>query len=482
MKKKLLLIILALFTFGLTTNVYAASFYSEKHAEMSVHKKGSTVDEYKEVFSFKERGTNKIAYCIEPFSYLDEDLEYTEYGYNDSVFGYTKEQIDRINDIAYFGYGYGNHSDVKWMTVTQMLIWRTANPNDVFEWVDNLSSRNPINPYQNEINEIENLIRNKNMKPSFITGNAISISNHLELTDTNNVLSFFEITSTSGVNVSKQGNKLIIDRIDGNDSGEISLFRKGSDSKGRFFYNSESQNMMIRGGASDVETKFTLTVKKGSVTIIKLDEDLNSYESRGEAILNGAVFELFDDDYNKIQDVTLDEEGKVKIDNLYIGKYHLKEKTPGKGYLIDDATYDIELTDETTDLEVTLLNKVIESKLKIMKYYGSKKDLDNNTMKKEVGISFDIFDKDNNLVDTITTDENGYCEIVLPYGTYKVSQKNTTSNYQMVDDKEITIDENSEAEILIELNDVEIEVPNASIETTIYSNIYSLCQNLVKNS
>ena len=52
MIKKLLLIILALFTFGLTINVHAASFYSEKHAEMSVHKMGSSVDEYKEVFSF----------------------------------------------------------------------------------------------------------------------------------------------------------------------------------------------------------------------------------------------------------------------------------------------------------------------------------------------------------------------------------------------------------------------------------------------
>ena len=482
MKKKLLLILLALFTFGLTINVHAASFYSEKHAEMSVHKMGSSVDEYKEVFSFKERGTNNIAYCIEPFSYLDEELEYNEYGYNDPVFGYTKEQIDRINDIAYFGYGYGNHSETKWMTVTQMLIWRTANPTGVFEWVDNLSSRNPINPYQNEINELEGLIRNKNTKPSFVTSSPVSISNHLELTDTNNVLPYYEIIGTNGVSVSKENNKLTIDRIDGSDEGEIKLFRKGSDSKGRLFYNSESQNMMIRGGASDVEASLKLNVRKGSITIIKFDEDLNSNESRGEAILNGAVFELFDDDYNRIQDVMLDEEGKAKIDNLYIGKYHLKEKTPGKGYVLDEATYDIELTDETTDIEVTLLNKVIESKLKILKYYGSKKDFDNNTMKKEAGISFDIYDKDNNLVDTITTDENGYCEIVLPYGTYKISQKNTTANYQMVDDKEITIDENSEPEIIIELNDVEIEVPNAYIETTFYSDLYSLCQNLVKNS
>ena len=481
MKKKLLLIILALFTFGLTTKVYAASFYSEKHSELSVHKKGAGVDEYKEVFLFKERGTNNIAYCIEPFSYLDEDLEYTEYAYGDSVFGYTKEQIDRINDIAYFGYGYAGHSSIKWATVTQMLIWRTANPNDTFEWVDDLTSRNPINPYQAELNEIEILINNKNTKPTFVTDETISISNHLELTDTKNVLQYFEIKETTGVNVSKEGNKLLIDRIDGSDSGEILLYKKMGNSKGRFFYNANSQNMMIRGGATDVEAKIKLNVKKGSITIIKLDEDLNSNESRGEAILNGAIFELFDDDYNKIQDVTLDEEGKVKIDNLYIGKYHLKEKNAGRGYVLDDATYDIELTDETTDIEVTLLNKVIESKLKIMKYYGSKKDLDNNTMKKEVGISFDIYDIEDNLIDTITTDENGYCEIVLPYGTYKISQKNTTANYQMVDDRVITIDEDTAGDILIELNDVEIEVPNAYIETTMYSNIYSLCQNLVKN-
>ncbi len=463
MKKKKLLIILTLLICLIMPNVNASTFNASKIKSISIVKRSSTTTEHKHPDLFTERETGKTAYCIEPFVLIDQNKNYTEYPLYDVKSGYSKEQMSRINDLAYFGYGYGNHTDLKWVSITQMLIWRTTNSGDSFEWLDNLNDRNVINPYDNEIAEIESLIANKNKKPSFASNVPIVMTNHLELIDTNNVLDDFEIKETKGINVRKENNKLIIDQIEGSDSGEISLIKTGSEQQGKFFYDESSQNILVRGGATDVEANLKVRIVKGSIKIKKIDEDLNNNDSQGEGKLNNAIFGLYDYENNFIKEITLDEKGEAVINDLYLGHYLIKEISPGDGYKINDNIYDIELTEENRDFEIVIPNKIVESKIKIIKLYGSKTDFDNGTMKKEANINFDIFDKDDNLVGTLTTDEYGTCEIVLPYGTYKLVQKNTTANYQMIEDKTIVVDENSEKEIVIELYDVEIEVPNAGV-------------------
>ena len=463
MVKKKLLIILTIFICLIIPKVNASTFSTTKIKSISFVKKSSTVTDHKHPDLFVENETGQTAYCIEPFVVIDQSKEYTEYSLYDEKSGYTKEQMDRINDLAYFGYGYGNHTDMKWVSITQMLIWRTTNKDDSFEWLDNLTDRNIINPYTDEIAELENLILNKNKKPSFAKDSSITMYNHLELIDSNNVLDNFVINETKGVNVRKDNNKLIIDRIDGSDNGEIHLVKKGSEQKGKFFYNETSQNLLVRGGATDVVVDLKIKIEKGSIKIKKVDEDLNINESQGEGKLNNAKFGLYDINNNLIKEVLLDDKGEVEIKDLYLGHYLIKEITPGDGYRINDNIYDIELTEENNNFEIVIPNKIIESKIKIIKLYGSKKDFDNGTMKKEEGINFEIYDNEEKLVGTLTTDEFGTCEIVLPYGKYKLVQKNTTENYQMIEDKEIIIDGNSEQEIEIELYDIEIEVPNAGI-------------------
>ena len=481
MKKIIITIFIAIITFMITTSAYATSFYSNRLEGIKWHKYNGTIEEFKTANSFYEKDTNRLSYCIEPFTFLlEEATDYTEYTSYDSSFGYTKEQMDRINDLAYFGYGYGNHTEEKWISITQMLIWKTVDKTSIFEWIDGLKSRNHIDPYDAEIAELEALIENKNKKPSFVSGNSIEIGDHIELNDSNNVLSNYRIKETKGVNVNINGNKLTIDRIQGSDSGEITLIKDGSETSGSYFYSPTSQNLLIRGGSSSVEAKVNITVKKGSITVKKVDKDLNTYNSQGEANINGSVFELFDNEDNKIGEVTINNEGVGVFEDLYLGHYKLKEKTSGIGYRLDDNTYDIELTDEQTDFEITIKNKVIESILKIKKLYGSKNDLDNNSMNPESGISFEIYNNNNELVTTLTTDEFGTCEVLLPYGTYKIVQKNTTANYQMVEDRTITIDENSEEIIEIELYDVEIEVPNAYTFSLI-EDIFKKCKVSLEN-
>ena len=463
MKKKILILITSMLILSITTNVYAGSFYSIMNYDISVYKQTSNKEEYKYASFIKESGTDNIAYCIEPFADLiEEDWHYTYYDFAGRMFNYTEEQANRINDLAYFGYGYDNHWDNKWASITQLLIWRTSHPYDRFEWVDSIYSRNIINPYETEIQKLENLIANKNKIPSFASNSSIGISKHMEFYDTNEVLNYYSITNTKGVNASKDGNKLIIDLLDGNDSGEVSFTRREGN-QGKWVYNANSQNVIVRGGYSPVEFKLNFNIVKGRININKIDQDYEKNISQGEGNINGAIFELYDENDELIKTIELDEEGKASVEDLDIGRYKLIEKSSGEGYKKTDNIHDIELTLDNTDINIVITNKVIESKVKIVKTYGSKKDYNDNTMKKEAKVNFDVYDKDDNLIGTITTDEYGTCEILLPYGTYKIVQKNTIDNHMMVDDKIITIDSNSPSEIVLELNDYEIEVPNTGI-------------------
>ena len=60
------------------------------------------------------------------------------------------------------------------------------------------------------------------------------------------------------------------------------------------------------------------------------------------------------------------------------------------------------------------------------------------------------------LVDTITTDKNGFAEITLPYGKYTFRQINSTPNYEKVNDFEIVVDENADEKITKVLSNAEI--------------------------
>ena len=89
----------------------------------------------------------------------------------------------------------------------------------------------------------------------------------------------------------------------------------------------------------------------------------------------------------------------------------------------------------------------------ILKQFGEEND-----MSPEKNIDFEIYDKNNKLVKTISTDDEGKVTVTLPYGTYKVIQKNSTNGYQKVEPFTITVDKNDEE--TIELKDYKIPVPN----------------------
>ena len=479
MKKIISLLIVLISLISFNNKVLAVTFNGEVYEDIAISKDNLQKITFTYAARFYQDGTNLISYCLEPFVILTNDGTYVEYDENNSNLHLSDEQKDRIDKLAYYGYGYGDHTDKKWVTITQMLIWRTAEPTYKFNWLDNLRNRRFIYPYEDEIAELESLVATHDKKPSF-DSSTFTVSDTVTLTDTENVLSNYKVKSTTLVDAKIEGNKLIITSNSTNGDAEVVLVKKGNlGYVSKYYYNPDSQNVMTRGDYGIVDIKIKGTVKKGTITIRKIDADTNTNVSQGEANLNGAIFELYDSEHNYIREFSLDKNGISTITPLDLGKYYIKEKKSGEGYILNDKEYEIDLNDNE-EVDIPISNKVVESKLIVKKLYGSKSDLDNNKMKPEKDIVFEIYNNKNEKIHELKTDEYGTFEVLLPYGTYTLKQKTTTENYEKVEDQVIKIGEEQVVEINLVLNDVKVPVPNANIEDSILKRIEESWKVLLK--
>lgn len=150
----------------------------------------------------------RLAYCVEPHAVVtDVNNAYTAHDW--SATNYSTDTIIRLEAIVHFGYGYGNHTSYKWYLATQKLIWETLDS----KLTINFTVGEKGSPYSvsSEVNEINNLVNQFLKKPSFagqtIKGKA---NDTIVLTDTNNVLQNWELTSTGDYKASISGNKLTI--------------------------------------------------------------------------------------------------------------------------------------------------------------------------------------------------------------------------------------------------------------------------------
>ena len=393
---------------------------------------------------FRKTNTNEFAYCIEPFSIFNENSKYES---TTTPYNLSESQIDKISKIAHFGYGYKNHTDPKWYAITQFMIWKESANGDYY-FTDSLNG-NRIDRFNDEMNEINNLINNYNKIPHFNEEYTIISGNNLILEDN------FENIKITGDNQILENNKLIINPTKEGIYTYNLVKEDNTNNKPYIFYqSSNSQNLIETGNIPNLSTSFKVNVLKTEIELTKIDKDTKSIIPKGEASLDGAIYSLYDENNNLIKDLIIENNQSI-INNIPLGKYYIKEKQAGIGYLLDTNTYEIDITKEKTKHQLIVENKVIEKTITIEKKYG-----DNNTFESEENISFEIYNNNYERISTITTNNLGIAQITLPYGTYTIKQVNTTDGYKKVDDINITIDNREEE--LIELKDLKIEVPNTS--------------------
>ena len=174
---------------------------------------------------------------------------------------------------------------------------------------------------------------------------------------------------------------------------------------------------------------FENELKKGQIRVIKVDLDNN------EVKLQGVKFNVYDEDKNLVDTLVTDENGEAVSKRLRIDKDYIVQETETlENYVLNEKPQTITLEqDQIKDL--TFENELIKGYIKITKL--SKEDNKYNGDKagtKLANAEFEVFDAENNLVDTLVTDKNGEATTKeLLKGKYTLKEKISPDYYILTD-------------------------------------------------
>ncbi|MBQ9072101.1 MAG: Cys-Gln thioester bond-forming surface protein [Bacilli bacterium] len=427
--KKIIFILILFFIF--TIDIYAASKFSLGEKVPNMHIESVSENDLHNGIPFiLRRDDGDFVYCLNPFQQLNTIDYYTEYSYNATKFNITKEQLNKMNLIAYYGYNYTGHTDLKWYGVTQFLIWKTLDLKDIY-FTDEKDG-NKIIAYEEEIEKVETLVQNYGILPSFANKSyEYSINSSNELIDSKTVLSNYEIQE-SNIDAKISGNKLIINtKKEG--TYKIKFIKKSPINRAyKLYYLAGSQSLLYPGKIEDITFELTIKVSSGSLTISEKDRQ---NKKRSFATLEGAVYGFYDDDVKLISKLTTDKNGVIEIKNLPFGVYYVRQLTPSVGYKEDPKTYEITITKYNKVISLKSFVDVIKGNIIINKYYGeeSKYELENDA-------TFEIYDINDNLVGEYKT-EDGVISVELEYGDYYIVQKSGKEGYKYAEKQYVSIRE-----------------------------------------
>ena len=182
-------------------------------------------------------------------------------------------------------------------------------------------------------------------------------------------------------------------------------------------------------------------VIKGTIKILKVDADNNSCISQGEASLSGAIFEIKNKNKTIVDTLTISDDCTATSKEIPYGEYTITEKQSGKGYYLNENSFNSSIKTTNEIINITIPENVIKNDFIFNKFYGN-----DNTgfIYAEPDAVFEIIDYKNNVIKTFTTNQNGYAKVNLPYGNYKVKQTKGLEDYKMMGTFDISVNEESD--------------------------------------
>ncbi|MBR0490747.1 MAG: Cys-Gln thioester bond-forming surface protein [Clostridia bacterium] len=200
---------------------------------------------------------------------------------------------------------------------------------------------------------------------------------------------------------------------------------------------------------------------------------INKTDSETSKAIEGVTFELYKADGTLVGSVTTDKNGKASFDNLYQGKYKLKETKTNKDYILNKVEFNVDVEyNKTTTMDIQ--NDHQKGNLKIYKV-----DKDNNRV--VLGnVEFDLYSEElQKVIGTYKTDVNGEIEIKnLRTGNYRLIEKNTNKWYNLSDETPIEVKWNKTEEktienelkkgkvkvIKVDLDNKEVKIPDVEFQ------------------
>lgn len=302
-----------------------------------------------------------------------------------------------------------------------------------------------------------------------------------------------DITDVSG-NVVVGKDTLIEKAITGTDGNAVyqadlpinhSYYVKELQAPANYFRNSEDVFSFRFQYTNDKQASvaFTHTFENervnATIHLVKKDKETGR-NTQGDAAFEGAVYGVYARENiihpdgktgilykagSQVATMTVDKKGDASVEDLYLGKYYVKEITPPIGYLIDEGEYDLECSYEgdlvkTVERSTESSEQVMKQPFQVIKAANNgKTDADllkgagftaylKSSLKTNPDGSYDFASAKPVVLTAdgkteMFTDAKGYaCSIPLPYGTYLVKETTTPHNYKPVDDFLVTISEN----------------------------------------
>lgn len=444
MKKGKIMLGIIIFLFSMTF-VYGATNDSKiiKHRFDNVYAVYDGVDRVHLFYAQRYTFNGVTAYCIEPGVGIDTEIYSSTTNWD--ITNLSKDVIDYIRLVAYYGYDYEGHNTMNYYLAAQELMWDKITNRETY-WVSTLDQNGPRIDIDKEKNEIESLIKNHNKLPSinnFTTKRGVGQSNTLQ--DYNGVINNYEVVDVSvdNFNPSINGNNLYLPAYNKAGIIEITLRRKNYQNKANFIYYQGSNQKLISAGYLDsIDVKVYVNNIGGSLTINKLDKDTGSNKAQGlSSTLENAKYGVYDSSNNLVSTIVTDKDGKAfTINNLKMGSYYVKELEPSVGYEIDQTKYPFEVKLSNSNVTLNVYEQIIRRDVEIYKYL---KEDNEEVLIPDSDIEFLIYDSNNNFIDSIWTNKDGLAKINLIYGNYIVKQNNSKEGVSKINDFEIIVNNNS---------------------------------------
>lgn len=235
---------------------------------------------------------------------------------------------------------------------------------------------------------------------------------------------------------------------------------------------------------TDIKVEWNLTkelqieneLKKGAIKIIKVDEENH------EVKLENVKFKVMDKDENVLEELITDKNGEVETSNYPIRDFSelkIQEIETLDNYVLDDEIHTITL-EENQIKNITFENEKIKGQIEITKISSNDNKITGDKKGTPLeGAKFEIYNSNNELVDTLVTDKEGKAiSELLVKGEYQLKEVDSGSLYYLINTDIFKAEIKNHKEI-VKVNveddsvDVDVEVEKKGfIETQSKDSIY----------
>jgi hypothetical protein len=384
-------------------------------------------------------------YCLDPFSDLDTNVNYVTSNTNQAkISGISVDKWQRIQALIYFGYGYGNHYEVSWYSITQVAIWQLLRPDAQIFFTDKLNGTKTTK-FDAKLAELNDLANNY-LKVTKVPDITINYQDTKVITD-DNLLGYHLLSNDS--NITLANNNLT---VKANFTGTREYEIVKGDNNSILFHQDNTQSLIYSKQAPYLTNKIKVTVTDGVFNLKFKMPKLHHSNCTSKA---NTVYGLYNAKDELLETYDLNKSLIFTSLTLPYGNYYVKEISHACNLLKDTNIYSYNLDRNSKDINIDLAEKVKTINLKKLACIG-------NTCQNEPQATFIIQDKTKTF--KLTTDNKGLANLTLGMGTYNLKQISGLKDYEL--SQELTIDFNKYQEDVINLK-LQDNIKKGNIKVTV---------------